>query len=84
MCARMCVCMCVCVHCVCVCAHTCMHVCACMGVCACTCTVDQEIFMLKIICVKNFRVDKFLSFRSIYDIFLTVNGYNTDKHLESS
>ena len=40
--------------------------------------------MLKIIRVKKFRVDKFLQFRSIREIFLTVNGYNVDEHLESS
>ena len=33
-------------------------------------TVDQEIFMLKIIRVKNFRVVKFSRFRSIREIFL--------------
>ena len=33
-------------------------------------TVDREIFMLKIIHVKNFRVDKFLQFHSILEIFL--------------
>ena len=32
--------------------------------------VDQEIFTLKIIRVKNFRVDKFSRFRSILTIFL--------------
>ena len=47
-------------------------------------TVDREIFTLKIIRVKNFRVNKFSRFRSIRDIFLTVNGYSMDKHLESS
>ena len=34
--------------------------------------------------VKNFGVDKFSRFRSIRDIFLMVNGYNLDEHLESS
>ena len=33
-------------------------------------TVDREIFMLKIIRVKNFSVDKFSQFRSILEIFL--------------
>ena len=47
-------------------------------------TVDREIFTLKIIRLKNFRVDKFSRFRSIHEIFLTINGYNVDKHLESS
>ena len=47
-------------------------------------TVDREIFMLKIIRMKNFRVVKFLRFRSIREIFLTVDDYNMDKHLESS
>ena len=47
-------------------------------------TVDREIFTLKIIRVKNFGVDKFSRFRSIRKIFLTVNGYNLDEHLESS
>ena len=36
-------------------------------------TVDQEIFRLKIIRVKNFRVVKFSRFRSIRKIFLTVD-----------
>ena len=40
--------------------------------------------MLKIIRVKNFRVNKFSWFRSIRKIFLTVNGYNMEEHLESS
>ena len=38
-------------------------------------TVDREIFTLKRIRVKIFRVDKFSRFRSIREI-LTVNGYN--------
>ena len=33
------------------------------------CTVDREIFMLKIIGVKNFRVNKFSLFRSICEFF---------------
>ena len=33
-------------------------------------TVDREIFTLKIIRVKNFRVDKFSRFHSILEIFL--------------
>ena len=37
-------------------------------------------FTLKIIHVKNFRVNKFSWFRSIRKIFLMVNGYNMDKH----
>ena len=39
--------------------------------------------MLKISHVKNFRVNKFLRFRLIREIFLMVNGYNMDEHLES-
>ena len=45
-------------------------------------TVDREIFTLKIIRVKKFRVNKFLRFHPIHEI-LTVNGYNMDEHLES-
>ena len=47
-------------------------------------TVDQKIFTLKIIRVKNFRVVKFLWFRSIREIFLMVDYCNMDEHLESS
>ena len=47
-------------------------------------TVDREIFMLKIIHVKNFLVVKFSQFCSIREIFLTVADYNMDEHLESS
>ena len=47
-------------------------------------TVDWEIFALKIICVKNFRVIKFLRFRSIHEIFLTVDNCNMDERLENS
>ena len=47
-------------------------------------TIDREIFALKIICVKNFRVTKFSWFRSIRKIFLTVDDYNMDESLESS
>ena len=32
-------------------------------------TVDQEIFTLKIICVKNVRVVKYSRFHSIHEIF---------------
>ena len=39
-------------------------------------TVDREIFMLKIIRVKNFRVDKFLRFRSILEIVLCKMFYS--------
>ena len=46
-------------------------------------TVDREIFALKIIRVKSFRVDKFSRFRSIREIFLTVDDCNMDKRLES-
>ena len=50
--------------------------------------VDREIFtlqiILQIICVKNFRVVKFSRFRLIRKIFLTVDDYNVDEHLESS
>ena len=47
-------------------------------------TIDREIFALKIIRVKNFRVIKFSRFRSIREIFLTVDDCNMDKCLESS
>ena len=47
-------------------------------------TVDWEIFTLKIICVKNFRVVKFSQFHSIHEIFLTVDYCNMDESLESS
>ena len=40
-------------------------------------------FALKIIRVKKFRVDKFSRFRSIREIFLTVDDCNMDEHLES-
>ena len=33
--------------------------------------------------MKIFRVDKFLRFRSIREIFLTVDDYNMDERLES-
>ena len=39
-------------------------------------TVHWEIFTLKIICVKNFRVDKFSRFRSILEIFLRKMFYS--------
>ena len=42
-------------------------------------TVDREIFALKIIRVKIFRIDKFLRFRSIHKNFLTVDDCNMDK-----
>ena len=44
--------------------------------------VDWEIFMLKIICIKSFCVDKFLRFVKIF--FFTVYDYIMDKHLECS
>ena len=47
-------------------------------------TVDREIFTLKIIHVKNFRVVKFSRFCSIHEKFLTVDGCNVDEHLASS
>ena len=47
-------------------------------------TVDREIFMLKIICVKNFRVDKFSQFVNSIREILTVDGYIMDEHLEHS
>ena len=47
-------------------------------------TLDRKIFTLKIIRVKNFCVDKFSQFCSTRKIFLMVNGYNMDEHLESS
>ena len=43
--------------------------------------VDREILIIR---MKNFRVVKFLRFRLIREIFLTVDDYNMDKHLESS
>ena len=46
-------------------------------------TVDREIFALKIIRMKIFRVDKFLRFRSIREIYLTVADCNMDERLES-
>ena len=46
-------------------------------------TVDREIFALKIIRVKIFRVDKFSQFRSIREIFLTVDDCNMNERLES-
>ena len=46
-------------------------------------TVDREIFALKIIRVKIFRVDKFSRFRSIREIFFTVGDCNMDERLES-
>ena len=46
--------------------------------------VDWEMFTLKIICVKNFRVVKFSRFHSIHEIFLMVDYCNMDKCLESS
>ena len=46
-------------------------------------TVDREIFALKIIRVKIFRVDKFSRFRLIREIFLTVENCNMDERLES-
>ena len=48
------------------------------------CTVDREIFTLKIIRAKNFRVIKFSHFPSIREILLRVDDCNTDKLLESS
>ena len=46
-------------------------------------TVDREIFALKIIRMKIFRVDKFSRFRSICEIILTVDDCNMDERLES-
>ena len=46
--------------------------------------VDRKIFALKIIRVKNFRVIKFLQFRSIREIFLTVDDSSMDERWESS
>ena len=46
-------------------------------------TVDREIFALKIIRVKIFRVDKLSLFRSIHEILLTVDNCNMDECLES-
>ena len=40
--------------------------------------------MLKIIRVNNYRVIKFLWFRSIREIFLTVDNCSMDERLESS
>ena len=47
-------------------------------------TVDREIFALKIICVKIFRVLKFSQLRSIRKIFLMVDDCSMDELLESS
>ena len=47
-------------------------------------TVDREIFALKIIRVKNFHAVNFSRFRSIREIFLTIDGCNMDELLESS
>ena len=47
-------------------------------------TVDWDIFTLKIIRVKNFHGVKFSRFRSICEIFLTVDDCNMDKCLENS
>ena len=47
-------------------------------------TIDQDIFMLKIICIKYFRVDKFSWVSSICEISLTVDGYIMDERLEYS
>ena len=47
-------------------------------------TVDWETFTLKIIHMKNFRVIKFSWFRSIREIFLTVDDCSMDKRPESS
>ena len=46
-------------------------------------TVDREIFALKIIRVKIFRIDKFSRFRSIREISFTVDDCNMDERLES-
>jgi len=46
-------------------------------------TVDWEYFVLKITRVIIVRVDKFLRFRSIREIFLTVDDCNMDECLES-
>ena len=53
------------------------------GLVTLTTTVDREVFTLKIICMKNFCVIKFLRFRSIREIFLRVDNYNMDERLES-
>ena len=45
-------------------------------------TVDREIFTLRIIRVKIFRGVKFLWFRLIHKIFLTVDSCNRDERLE--
>ena len=47
-------------------------------------TVDREIFTLKIIRVKNFRVVKFSRSCSIREIFLTVDDCNMNERLKSS
>ena len=47
-------------------------------------TVDQEIFMVKVIHVRIFRGIKFLWFRLFCKFFLTVDDYNRDEHLERS
>ena len=47
-------------------------------------TVDWEIFVLKIIHVKNFCGGKFLRFHFIHKIILTVDSCNRDECLECS
>ena len=44
------------------------------------CTVDREIFTLKIICIIIFCGVKFLQFHLIHEIFLKVDSYNIDEH----
>ena len=53
------------------------------GLCFSTITIDREIFMLKIICVKNFHVVKFSRFRWSVNFFLMVDDYNMDECPES-
>ena len=52
--------------------------------CECPATVNREIFTLKIIHVKNFRVIKFSQFHLIRKFFLTDDDCNMDELLESS
>ena len=46
-------------------------------------TVEWEIFTLKIIRMKSFRVVKFSQFRLIREYFLTVDDCNMDERLET-
>ena len=63
------------------------HVCPCIKhveshVLHVLCTVEWEIFTLKIVHVKNFRGGKISRFCSIIKILLMVDGYNRNKRTE--